>query len=276
MTLAIIDGDVLAYGACKPRWEKKVKQVDMGNGTIASIRQLDADGKPVALEYSKAEDTEYLMQSWDNFKKDLDILLSAVFCDDYVMAVKGLDNFRDIVYSEYKLQRRAPAHDLGKFVPSIRELAVFEGYAIAANGREADDLLCIWAEEARKAGQDYVICSIDKDLKCIPGKHYLMHKKTMIEVSEYEALKFQYQQLLTGDATDNIPGIPGVGPVKAANFLSDCLSEDEMQVVVVELYKAVFQDEWREYLLSNGKMLYLQRHYNDYFTLENWPIVKEI
>ena len=55
-------------------------------------------------------------------------------------------------------------------------------------------------------------------MKCIPGKHWLMHKKEMIVVSEEDAMRHYYQQLLKGDPTDNIPGVPRVGEVKAAKI----------------------------------------------------------
>jgi len=275
MTLAIIDGDVLAYNACKPRWEKKAKIIKQ-NEIIEAYISLDADGKRVPLEFTKEEDKEYLMQSWEHFKIELDILLGTVFCDDYIMAVKGIDNFRYLLYPNYKMNRHHDPSTMNHFVPSIRELAVMEEYAIAADGREADDLLRIWAEEARRANIDYIVCTIDKDLQCIPGKQYLMHKKELLDISPESAMKFYYKQLLKGDPTDNIPGIPGIGEVKAGKLLLGCTAEEELQECVVAAYIEFYDDKWKEYLLSNGKMIHLQRHYNDYFSLDSWPIAKEI
>jgi hypothetical protein len=73
--IAIIDGDVMAYLACRPRWEKKAETIDGVN-----YIHLDNDGKKKELEYTKDEDTEYLMESWDNFKKD--IVGTNLFCLD--------------------------------------------------------------------------------------------------------------------------------------------------------------------------------------------------
>ena len=204
--IAIIDGDVLCYQACKPRWEKKARIQDG-----MSFVSLDDNGKRVPLEYTKDEDRQYLEESWNNLQKDLRMLLDTVYCDEYIMAVKGPDNFRNLMYPEYKLNRHADPTKQNEFVPVLRKLAVKEELAIESSGREADDLIRIWAEQARAADIDYVICSIDKDLKCIPGKHWLMHKKTLITVSEEDACRHYYEQLLKGDPTDNIPGIPRVG-----------------------------------------------------------------
>ena len=159
----------------------------------------------------------------------------------------------------------------------LRKLAVAEDYAIESVGREADDLLRIWAEQARAAGDPYIICSIDKDLKCIPGKHFLMHKKEIIEISELEALRHYYEQLLKGDPTDNIPGVPRVGQVKAEKILAPFNTEQEFQEQVVEQYLMAYgEDKWKDYLLSNAKMIHLQKHESDYFSFDSWPIIKEL
>ena len=271
MTIAIIDGDVLCYQACKPRWEKKARIQDG-----LSFVSLDDDGKRVPLEYTKEDDRKYLEESWNNLQKDLKNLIETVYCDDYIMAVKGPGNFRNLMYPEYKLNRHADPNKQNEFVPVLRKLAVAEDLAIEADGREADDLIRIWAEQARAAGIDYVICSIDKDLKCIPGKHWLMHKKELIVVSEEEAMRHYYEQLLKGDPTDNIPGIPRVGEVKATKILEEYTTEADFQERVVEQYIVAYEDGWRDYLLSNGKMIHLQKTPDDYFHLQNWPIAREL
>lgn len=270
-SIAIIDGDVLCYQACRPRWEKKARIED----GVSYIR-LDEDGKRIPLEYTPEEDREYLEESWDNFQKDLNTLLETVYCDEYLMAVKGPGNFRNLMYPEYKLNRHADPTKQNAFVPVLRKLAAKQDYAIEAVGREADDLIRIWAEQARLAGRDYVICSIDKDLKCIPGRHWLMHKKELVVVSEAEAMRHYYEQLLKGDPTDNIPGVPRVGEVKARNFLADCSTESDFQEVVVAKYIEAYGDDWQSFLLSNAKMIHLQRDAEDYFSFEEWPIVKEL
>jgi 5'-3' exonuclease len=166
-------------------------------------------------------------------------------------------------------------------------MAVKDGMAIESVGREADDLMRIWAEEAREAGVPYVICTIDKDLKCIPGLYHKMHidaigrtwttEERTIEISEDYATRFYYEQLLKGDPTDNIPGVPKVGDIKAAKIIKKCTTEEEMQEAVVNEYVNAYGiDDWYDYLLSNGKMIYLQKHLNDYFSCLDWPIVQEL
>lgn len=273
MKLAIIDGDVLAYQACRSRWEKKAI-IEGGTTTFF----LDETGKKKPLEFTKEEDRRYLEESWGHFQKDLKLLVDGLFCEHYLMAVKGENNFRNLMYPEYKMNRHADPNKQNAFVPVLRKLAVAEDLAIEATNCEADDLIRIWAEEARASGDDFIICSIDKDLRCIPGMHYFMHKgkERLVEVTEEEARMNYYIQLLRGDPTDNIPGVPGIGEVKAAKALAGCVSEEDFQEVVVSHYIAAYQELWKEYLISNGKMIHIMKSPVDWFSLESWKIVKEL
>lgn len=276
--LAIIDGDILCYQACEARWKQRCE-----NGTL--IVSLDQDGNELPLEFSKEEDKNYLMKSWDNFKKELKNLLDTVYADDFLMAVKGPDNYRDLLYPEYKANRKNKPDKQNHFVPVIRELAVMEELAVPSVGREADDLVRIWSEEARKAGQDFIVCTIDKDLKCISGRHYQMPIKTsaftkkgkFFEMSEEDAQRFYYEQLLKGDPTDNIPGIPGLGPVSATKFLAPFTKESEFQEEVVNRYLMAYGEvDWLDQLNSNGKMIHIQKEIDDYFDCLQWPVVREL
>jgi hypothetical protein len=266
-SIAIIDGDVLCYNSCTSR--------DLPKGH-SGVVALDENGDKIPLVYTPEEDAEYLEKVWNNFEYALEALKERTFCTDFLMAVKGPSNFRYDLYPDYKLNRKKGTRYLANFVPAIRELALHQGYAIAAPNCEADDMLRIWANEARQAGVEHVICSIDKDLLCIPGRHYMMHKKEFIEVSEIDAARHFYQQLLKGDPTDNIPGLPGVGDVKAKKALAGAETVEEFQEVVVSMYIDMYQDSWKDYLLSNGKMVHILNHLSDSFTINEWSIVKEL
>lgn len=281
--IAIIDGDVLAYQACKPRWQSKAK---IENGV--SFVSLDEHGKKVPLEFTVEEDRKYLEESWVNFEKILNKMFETLFCTDYLMAVKSGPSYRDLMYPielnedktkaiwGYKANRWKPEGEQNKFVKTLRELAVFEGMAIPAVGREADDYIRIWANEARESGDDYVICSIDKDLQCIPGMHYLMHKEELIEVTPQAATRHYYEQLLKGDLTDNVPGVPRIGDVKASKILAQYNTEEEFQECVVSHYIEAYGDNWFDYFLSNAKMIHIQRDMNDFFRPAEWPILREL
>ena len=70
-----------------------------------------------------------------------------------------------------------------------------------------------------------------------------------------------------GDSDDNIPGLPKWGPIKARKYLQEHnYSADS----VLELYKKTYEDEWVDYFLSNGKLLFIQRYPDDHFTLKRF------
>lgn len=289
--LAIIDGDILAYQACRPRKKSKFNNddefqvVDLDEDPEAPQIIEEEEGEPQG--WTAEEDAKYLEGCWDQFHKDLNNMVEKLWADDYVMAVKGDHCFRYDLFDDYKKQRSKHYGEgreemVTRFVPIMRKLAVHEGLAIPAHGREADDLIRIWANEARRQGQEYIICSIDKDLRCIPGDHYVMPYKggtlgdERLTISEDEAMRHYYEQLIKGDPVDNIPGVRGIGPKKAAAMISACGSEADMQECVVTQYLAAYGDEWFHQFLINAKLIHIQTHYDDYFDCKRWPIIKEL
>jgi hypothetical protein len=83
-------------------------------------------------------------------------------------------------------------------------------------GLEADDLVAIYQTK------DTIICSPDKDvLKQLAGTHFNYGKMEYIETTEEDANKFLLMQVLMGDSTDGIPGIPKVGPKTAEKWVND-------------------------------------------------------
>jgi 5'-3' exonuclease len=265
--LALIDGDVIAYHACKSRYNERDPVNMEVNADTGRLRKIPK-------EFTMEQDADYLCDSWDNYQKQLQSVLDIVYAEDYLMAVKSAVNFRDELYPEYKKNRHKSDPRLANmFVPMLRDMAVQNGLALEAYGMEADDCLRIWATQAAAAGDDFIICSIDKDLKCIPGRHYNLKHNTFSTVSEFEAMKLFYEQLLKGDSSDNIPGLPGIGDVRAAKMLEGCETEDEMQEAIVLGYLAAFPDDWYNHIQINGKLLYLKKTVDDYFTCRPWSIV---
>lgn len=258
----------MVYKSCPGR--KKV------GPTSQAIISLDEQGNK-SQEFSDAENTLYTRIVWDNFVNGLSRLVGFCFATDYVMAIKGVGNFRMDLYPDYKLKRVQTVNPNFKIVNTIRDLCSAHGYAVCADGCEADDYIRIWAEQARKNGVPYIICAGDKDLLCIPGLHCRIKSLQdfeIIEMTEIAAKKNFYQQLLSGDMTDHIPGVPGIGPINAAKLLADCNTEEEMQEIVVGSYIIAYDSKWRDMLLINGKLLHIQTDHNDFFTLRGWKVAE--
>jgi hypothetical protein len=127
MLIALIDGDILAHNCCYNRSD--------------GVTYLDDEGNVIPQEFTLEQDTEYRKNIWNNFQRMLDVIMEETFADDYCMAVKGEGNYRDDIYSEYKKHRAVGQPNL--FVPFVRKMAVMQEVAVAADGREADDLLRI-------------------------------------------------------------------------------------------------------------------------------------
>jgi len=167
----------------------------------------------------------------------------------YDIYLSGDNNFRYKVNPEYKANRKDS--EKPPFLQELREYLVTEWKAQVTEGIEADDALGI----AQTFSPDTsVICSIDKDLKQIPGNHYNFVKKEWDSVDPWKGLKFFYEQLLIGDTADNIFGIRGIGPKKAASALSWCETEQELFETVRDMYN----DDER--LLMNGRCLKIRQH----------------
>jgi hypothetical protein len=280
MTVLIIDGDMIAYYSCPPREDKEVFKI---------TPEFQTTGKADKV-YTDAENVDYLKQCWSIFENRIKRLQASVFCTELLMGVGGSTNYRNLTYpilrdSEgkticgYKHSRRNKSSNPldYKVIPALKTLSVMHGYAVLCEGRETDDYVRIWAEEAKWAGKDYVICTGDKDLRCIPGNHLHPKEESISVVSELEAMTLYYQQLIMGDSTDCIPGLRLHGPVKAAKLTERCTTHEEFQMAVIEAYYNVHgEKDWANYLLANGKLIHIQRHICDYFSFEEWPLAREL
>lgn len=176
-------------------------------------------------------------------------------CKDYKAYITGKGNFRNeiAVTEPYKGNRK----DMKKPIhyDAIRKHLVEKLGAVLIEGMEADDAIAI---EATNMGDQAIIVSIDKDLDQVAGLHYNFVKQELYEVTPEEGMLNFYKQILTGDRVDNIIGIKGVGPVKAAKLLKDCKTEKEMFDVCVKAYNDDGQDGVAR-ATENGHLLWLLR-----------------
>lgn len=150
--------------------------------------------------------------------KQMNMIIGSHFYDSVHVAVKGFGNFRKDLYPQYKANRKRD-EELKPYLALGWEHMKDKWNAEEAHGMEADDLVSIWAYNARDHEEQYVVCGIDKDLKQIPGDHFNYHKETWEFVDDDMANYNLMLQCLTGDTGDNIPGIRGIGPKKAERIL---------------------------------------------------------
>lgn len=154
---------------------------------------------------------------------------------------KGKTTFRHKDYSDYKGNRKPTPDELRPQFPLLKELLLSMRIQILElENYEADDLIGTLTAHAEKAGLTSIILTGDRDaLQLVsPMTNVLLIKKGITELEVYTEEKVQehfgvaparFTDLkgLMGDQSDNIPGIPGIGPKTAVNLLKryNCLEE---------------------------------------------------
>ena len=168
------------------------------------------------------EDVDSIIASF-RVKEMVDGICSAVNADSfkiYLTEDSDPHAFRKTIYPEYKANRHAPRP---RWYKEIRSFLQAEYNAEVVTVIEADDALGI--EQTKCGDNTSIICSVDKDLKQIPGHHYNFVKGEMDFITPEQGLLNFYTQLLTGDSSDNIKGVWKVGPAKARKILADPIDE---------------------------------------------------
>jgi DNA polymerase-1 len=121
--------------------------------------------------------------------------------------------------------------------PAIKEYLRQEWKFKAVSELEADDLVSVYHTDPFGTT---VICSPDKDvLYQNRGIHYNYGKAETVVVDEVEAITFLWKQVLMGDSTDGIPGLPKIGPKTANTWLKD-IGREEMPTFVLNKYIETF------------------------------------
>lgn len=230
MTTALIDGDLVAY--------RCAASAEQDDESIACIR------------------ASRLLQD----------IVSATDADTIQLFLSGSNNFRYAIYPEYKANRKdmkRPRH-----LQCVREFLVLKWGAEVTDGYEADDALGVEAcklffSDRRTKG---IICSLDKDLRQIPGGHFNFVSGSFDEVTELDGWRNFYSQLILGDKADNIPGFDGKSRPKWPKFLEgyrtqlrECNTPREMYEVVRSLYTS----QQEQTLVRNARLLYIWRQIND-------------
>ena len=140
----------------------------------------------------------------------------------------GKDNFRKKIDPEYKLHRKKLDKPL--YLTECYDYLESVWGAEWVSGMEADDALGLNQRE------DTVIITIDKDLDQVPGWHYNWKKFKLYNIDKNTADLFIWQQMLTGDVSDNIKGIKGYGPVKARKLIDSCSNINYVKLAVYDMY----------------------------------------
>ena len=155
----------------------------------------------------------------------------------------GAPTFRHVEYEHYKENREATPDDIVQSIPYIKRiLDAFQICMIGIDGYEADDLVGALAKHAEIEGFEVLMLTSDKDYGQLVSDHIKIYKPGKFgqpaeilgvpEICEKYKIERPEQLIdmlgLWGDSSDNIPGVPGIGQVRAQKLLANYGSIEEM------------------------------------------------
>jgi len=152
----------------------------------------------------------------------------------------GKETFRREMYSDYKATRQPMPDELREQVPCIKDILAALGIpTVSYPGYEADDMLGILSRIYEEKGWNVLLCTGDRDsFQLVTDKTKIVYTKTGediivdekyimekygVEVSSMTSIK-----ALMGDASDNIPGVKGVGEKTALSLVQEYKTVDNI------------------------------------------------
>lgn len=258
-TIAYIDGDIVKY-RCAFAAEKIWYLVQYQGCEITGIfdsakeaKEHQKNAKGTIWTRKEVQPLEFALQAT---KTTMEALISR-FNGEYVVYLSGPTNFRDMVavtrpYKGNRDRARDPVYK-----DEVEEFLIREYGAVRTSGIEADDAIGI----AMCADSDGCIVSTDKDLDQIPGRHYNWVSGESYVVNKRQADYSLWTQVLSGDSTDNIPGLEGVGPVKAREILDGSKSSLDLAQRAWAAYRSRFdsREAAQRYFLEQLNLVYILR-----------------
>lgn len=189
----LIDGDMLVYRSC-----------------VAVEKDTTFDNRHHIL-YSDAN------EAWSVLQYKLEELSEVGNTEDFVFTFSDPKvNFRkDLVGADYKSNREGLRKPLAYW--NIREQCEDMYESVSWPTLEADDVMGILMTQ--ELGENYILWSLDKDLKQIPGRH--IREDVVVNITPEEGEYFFYYQVLAGDVSDGYSGCPGVGDKTARKLLDE-------------------------------------------------------
>ena len=244
------------------------------------LKKNKCEDKMTRFSYKDLEPLPHALKILGQSIRDLQ---SATGAEQVFMYLTGDNNFRDKVATvkPYKITRTKRPKPI--WYHQARQYAIDIFGVKLVHGREADDEVSIGQWSCIRNDQESIIATVDKDHKQVPGWHYDYEKKLWTRIKFSEAVRWFYIQLLAGDSTDDIPGIPGVAEKTAANLIAKAkaVTEDDMLDLALEQYalaKKNLIDEGEDHpytrmsvediVTEMGRLVYMMRTPTDVWSLK--------
>lgn len=265
--ICLLDMDVLRYRigfACEYElfWYSNMEEPVRGIKAWKQYREDHPEDNARDVFTDKViEPVEYCLHSC---KMQIEHILTRCKTNKLQGFMTGKGNFREEIATikPYKGNRpdRKPVH-----YDALTEYLTRTWKGITVDGIEADDALAM-----HQSGTT-CIASIDKDLHQIPKKHYDFYHDKRFVISEAEADRNLYAQIIAGDSTDNIGGVPRVGLKTAYKLLRNSSSIEYYAKTALEQYQRAFDKNPKAFgglepldaLTENARLVYLLRYPED-------------
>ena len=164
--------------------------------------------------------------------------------------------FRKEIYPEYKANRLKMPEDLVPQIPVIKALVrAFNMPAIEQEGFEADDIIATLAKKYAAEGMDITIVTGDKDLMQVVSERIRLLDTMKDKFSGLQEVAERFGggpekvvevQALAGDASDNVPGVPGVGEKTAVKLIGE-FGTVENVLANLDRIKGKLQEKLRDF-----------------------------
>lgn len=252
----LVDGDVIRY-RCAFAAEKTYYLV-LNDGMVeyygTSKEAKEMAGANWVWSRKEVQPVEFALQA---AKTTMDAIVARFSPKEVRVYLSGPGNFRELVaktkpYKGNRLEAK-PKH-----FNAVGEYLVGKWGAESVRGIEADDAIGIGLTSDPEQA---ISVSVDKDLDQIAGWHYNWVTSELYYVSRRDADFALYTQILAGDVTDNIPGVPGIGEKKARDILEGAKNSTEL----CERAWAAYKDNGltRDYFIEQANLVYIWRKEND-------------
>ena len=285
----VIDGDTIIFRYAKILqedyievwWKDRVKtfknRTMFKGGTLKGekvVGWLYEKDRPFKLEDFKIVDKSRLISSGTTFfKKHIREYIAGFYelpwIKDLKIVLGGKDNFRYKIFPDYKKNRGAKPLKL----KDVKDwfCSEYNDIVTIADGVEADDYLSMMGYYSRNhfnppKDTDIVLCGCDKDLLQIHSNYFFNFDKRddgIVWIDEFTGHHSLAVQILVGDKTDNIMGLPkvtdemkekykiyggGCGQAKAKKILSNCKAITDLYKEVEWCYMSYYKDEYKKHL----------------------------
>lgn len=257
---ALIDADVLLYKAGFAAQKTLYHIFAGGDDASCYIATCDsaAERNEMVADIESAViipevEAEHSSHAIHNVKKIVERTVEEASCKNYLMILSGDYNFRDEVastlpYKGNRIGMPKPVH-----YEALKNHIKKKHPCQIAEGIEGDDLLGIVQTE------NTTICSIDKDLLMIEGHHYNLDSGEVVYQTPIDGQLQFAKQLLTGDRTDNIPGLRGMGDKRATKIIDNEGLENVWDIAQA-LYLEQYDDPW--VIWEQAILLWILRDYD--------------